>query len=151
MNIEQSETSPLEPGDIKDRLTVVLMLHHRFQLEQPHSVQNSFNTTLETSHEVYTRRCVATEDWIPLDIGWIPANDVGTVVIENLVGANQLLNPTKEQAERMAKKVIRIGNNDIWSLVHPGRCCFFVPENILMFRAYCDAGQANYRITVIPR
>lgn len=142
---------PLKPVKPKDRTTVILQVHH--QSEGIVSAGASFDELLETRHDAYARRTSVGEEWQPLDFGWIPANDVGRIVIENLTGRNLQVNPTEAERVEMRQQVLQV--------VHDGDSCPFLipPRGVDAYvsatpaklRIRSQLGVTRYKITVVPR
>jgi hypothetical protein len=133
----------------KNRLTVVETVYHQVSGEQPQSVESRFDRELQSDEQMYQRCKVATEEWQPLDLGWVP--DPGTIVIENNEGILQQVNPTPEQQEELAKKILVLSQDSgLGFEVRPGESFRFSHDapGVLLLR--CRSGSARYRISVIP-
>ena len=102
----QEAPDEVEPVDIH-RLTVVEQVYHQIAGEQPTSVNSQFSRVLASDEQPYVRRCKATEDWQPIDIGWV--EDVGMLVIVNNEGTFRHRIPTDEQRAEVAKRVLDVG------------------------------------------
>ena len=146
---------PLNPNPQElSRLTVVLNVHHEQALDQPRSISLPFAELLATKHESYSRRCRVTKDWVSLDLGWIPSEDVGYLVIEHLEGRRYSVQPTEAERALVANRVIEIAYvtslDDCWPI--PPRLPFFVAvERAQDLRIRCRTEEAHFRIHVIPR
>lgn len=97
---------------LKSRLTVVESLYHQSFGEEPVRVDSRFSRELESDEQPYSRRLKATEGWQPLDCGWV--KDPGMVCVTNEEGKHFQVNPTKEEKEALARKVLEI-------LISPGQ------------------------------
>ena len=146
---------PLNPNPQElSRLTVVLNIHHEQAQDQPRSLSLPFAELLQTAHESYSRRCKATLDWASVDLGWVPPEDVGYVVIEHLEGKRFTTHPTEAERAQVAGRVLEIAYAtslaDAWPI--PPRLPFFVAvERAEDLRIRCRSGEAHYRIHIIPR
>lgn len=148
-----SEPVPLEPSTPKNRTTVILRVHHQCRDEGVTTAGCTYDDELETSHEAYGRRLTATSEWQPLDFGWIPPQDVGRIIIENLAGRNLQVNPTADERRAIADQVL-----EVW---HDGdRHSFFIgPRGADSFQSSCPSllrirtrgADTRYRIMVVPR
>lgn len=148
--LPQLDYSPVE----RNRLTAVLAVHHEQSQEQPKSFNLNYVSMLTTDHEAYSRRCSCSEEWTALDWGWIPAADVGFLLIEALEGKGLQVHPTEEEKAESAKRVMEIGYvtslQDAWPIPPAG--FFFVPvERAKDLRIRCRHQATRYRIHVIPR
>ena len=146
---------PLNPNPQNtSRLTVVLNVHHEQAQDQPRSLSVPFAELLQTEHESYSRRCKATPEWVSVDLGWVPPEDVGYLVIEHLEGRKFSIHPTAEEKARVMGRVLEIAYqtslNDSWPI--PPRLPFFIAtERAQDLRIRCRSGEAHYRIHIIPR
>jgi hypothetical protein len=148
-------TDPLnpQPQDF-GRLTVVMTVHHEQPNEQPRSFPLSFCDLLQVSQESYSRRMRATEEWMPLDFGWVHPEDVGFLIIDNIEGRGLSIQPTPEEKMATASHVIELAHvsslEDYWEI--PPRLFFFNPvKRPSDLRIRCRHEVAQYRITVIPK
>lgn len=140
--------------DWVSRMTMVWTLHHQSQGEEARSVGSAYDEVLRTGHEMYSRRCTASEEWTPLDFGWLPAEDVIAVVIENLEGRHLQVNPTEEERESMSMQVIEIRLDETstnYVLVPPRHA---VPLELARYdcvEVRCLGPETRYRVTAVPR
>lgn len=151
----EEDLPPLNPNpqDLS-RLTVVLNIHHEQAQDQPRSLSLPFAELLQTQHESYSRRCKATSTWVSIDLGWVPPEDVGYLVIEHLEGKRFSIHPTEEEKAVVMSRVLEIAYasslDDTWPI--PPRLPFFVAtERAQDLRIRCRSGEAHYRIHIIPR
>lgn len=96
-------TPPIPPGD---KLTIVESIYHQPFGEQPTQVENRFEQILSSSEQPYQRKLKATEEWQQLDFGWLES--VGMILIVNTEGKFLQLQPTEEEKEETAKKVLEL-------------------------------------------
>jgi hypothetical protein len=97
--LQKSEVQPIEIAN--STLTVVDIIYYQPVNDSPITVLGDatrFSRKLDSNEDPYERRKVATEDWKPLDFGWIDKG--GMLVIRNNEGLFSS-NPTKEQKERV--------------------------------------------------
>lgn len=146
---------PLNPNPQElSRLTVVLNIHHEQAQDQPRSLSLPYAELLQTQHESYSRRCKASSEWTSVDLGWVPAEDVGFIVIEHLEGKRFTTHPTEAEKAIVAGRILEIAYatslNDTWPV--PPRLPFFAAtERAQDLRIRCRSGEAHYRIHIIPR
>lgn len=144
---------PLQPAPPKDRLTVVETVYHQRWGENPISIESRFGRELTTHEQPYSRECVATEEWQPLDLGWLNTN-VGQLVILNREGSLLQFQtyPTAEVREEMATRIIELttGDDDPW-FIPPGESHRGWPSKPENLRIRCQNGTARYTLHLIPR
>lgn len=152
----------------KSRITVVDMVYHQPADLPPTTMLGDamrFSRELESDEQPYERRLLATEDWKPLDCGWI--SKVGMLLLRNDEGFFSV-RPTPEQRAEVALRVIEItfdyclnpsdsplcSSTDPYGrciLVPPGESCRFFPEDAKSLRVRCRSGRAQYTISLSPR
>jgi len=89
-----------------------------------------------------------TEEWQPLDTGWIDSPSL--IRIENLEGVFQQRIPTVEQRTVAAEKVVEVGRDGVaYALVRPTCVERIVPATVLCVR--CRRGEASILVTAYPR
>ena len=152
-NLENRKPQPLETRLVRNRATTILRVHHQCLEEGVTTGGTSFDEELETSHDAYGRRLEATSEWQPLDFGWVPASDVGMVVIENLAGRNLPINPTESEREQIADQVIQVchgGDAHCFEIPPRGADVFRSTEPAAL-RIRTRGRRTKYRIMVVPR
>jgi hypothetical protein len=155
MREQLPEVQPLnsQPQE-RNRITAVLNVYHEQSGEQPKQVSLSFSGMLEINQESYSRRLHALSEWAKLDCGWVHAEDVGFIVVENIEGKHPTVNPTEKQKAEIAARIIEIafeGALDFSWPVPPQMFFFAVAERAADLRIRCRSESAQYRITVLPR
>lgn len=140
------------------RLTVNESVYHQLYGEQPSQIENHFSRFVESDEEPYSRRRKATEEWQPLDIGWVKEIGVGMLVISSLAGKALQRNPTKEEKEETAKQILEVSYTAAtptsvalcW-LIPPGESMRGMPShgNELWIRS--RHGTVRYTVFVIPK
>ena len=141
-------------ADLRDRVTVVETVYHR-QVEKqrdPFSTDSRFTRYLETQQQVYQRQLEATEDWQPLDCGWLP--DAGMLLIQNDEGLFLPKNLTKEEQKELSQKVIELsfgaGCSGSWWVL-PGESMRGYPTTTDGLEIRCQKGTAEFTLTLFPR
>lgn len=139
----------------KDRLTVTETVYHQTPGEEASFINSNFSRELEVKEEPYTRRCTATEEWQPLDLGWLKDLGVGMLVIRNEQGKIFDKIPTAEEREEEFKRVLQLryrGDhvNHFW-IIPPTETikgCPSQAESLLIRSAYKTA---KYSLFLVPK
>jgi hypothetical protein len=133
----------------KPRMTVVDIFYHQVFGEQPESVESRFERELSSDEQMYQRKKVATEEWQPIDLGWV--KEVGTVFIQNIEGQFHSVNPTVEQKEEIAKRVLEFTFAQCKEcfLIPPGESMRCSPTSAGSLMLRCRSGQAKYLVVVV--
>lgn len=152
----------------RDRIAVVETVYHQAAGEQPTSVESRFQRWLEGNEQPCVRRChdrenVATEDWKPLDAGWI--RQAGMIVLTNDEGRFSQTIPTSQEHDEAIARVIEVGCYPVgeWDmspetsivllacwLVLPGESLRAQPVNLKSLRVRCRKGTAKFTLCVFP-
>lgn len=156
---------PLEdvgPVDLHDRITVQCSAHFEQVGEAPTSVHCAYSALLpQAGEQVYIRRAKVGEEWVPLDMGWLPACSM--VIVENLSGMNLQRVPSVEEQRVIESQILllhmarpnetledvrALGVSVGWE-IPPSRFHMGMPRAPLFLR--CTQGQAPVRLTLFPR
>lgn len=134
------------------RIVVVEKIYHQLQGEQPIGCEHQYSQELRTDEQPYERRCVATEEWQPLDCGWL--EDVSMLHIVNEEGQFKQVNPTDEERAEAAKKILEVGHYlphecSDW-LILPGQSMRGCPMTAGQLHIRCRSGKACYRLRFYP-
>lgn len=149
------EVFPMPKLEVRDRITVINTFNYEHRGDQPYSTQNIFVRKVEKEHEPYSRRVTVKEAWTKLDLGWVPPEDVGAVIIDNLEGV--VLGPTQpdmEEREEMAKRILEVSytkNSKEADLVYPKGSLQKFPASASSIYLRCQSGTASYRVHVFPK
>jgi hypothetical protein len=140
-------------GD-KDRMTMVMHLHHEHRGDKPTSVVGRASMLLEGDEEPHSKRYEVGEQWEPIKLGDHDASKVGFVTIDNLTGKHPVVNPTEEERLATAEAIIEVSysassEESFW--VMPGWVLVFHPSNVDKLSIRCRKGKANIRTTVFPK
>lgn len=138
-----------EQPKLKGNFVVTGFIH--FRSDFPATVQLRFRRDCETDEQPLSRQFVATEEWQPLELFWLAgAGKVGYLVIENSEEFGW--NPTKEQREKVAMKVIELTfDGEHCFEVRPGEQFPSSPSHPEELRIRCRSGEAKYVLTAFPR
>lgn len=135
-----------------DRLTIIATFHHEQFGENPTSAQFRYSKILEKKHQPFVRRIEIGETPIPLipEGCWIPASDIGDIIIENRAGVGFLVNPTKQQLDEVKRKILFLrknGDDKGWE-IPPTKPFIGTPEDpaSLMLVSACGKIPVNLRI-----
>lgn len=143
------------PAPIKSRLTVVETVYHQNGTDQPTSAYSSFCRTLVSQDEQpFAKQVKVTEDWRPLDLGWI--EQAGMVVIRNESGVFKIVIPTDSEREVEMRKVVEVGfctgSYEITPsvLIPPTESARFYPYELSQLRIRCRSGMAKCTVHLFP-
>lgn len=141
----------------RSRLTVVENIVVS-STDSPQSVfDGSFSCRLNNGDEqpYGPRHIKVTEEWQPLDLGWLDGDDiVGMLSLRNDEGRNLLANPTPEQLATIAASVVDVAVDTLnsglipFSEVSAGRSIRLFPTLKLWVR--CISGSARCTLFVVP-
>lgn len=136
---------------IKDRLAVVETAYHQQFGKQPHSIETRFSRQLSTQNQLYERQLVATEEWYPLDCGWLEST--GMMVLVNNEGKFLQVQPTDEEREAAERKVLEVSYQDaphnVW-LILPRESMRAQPGDVRKLRIRCQSGVARFTLCLFP-
>ena len=135
---------------VKDRITVVETVYHQQFNEPTFTIPSRFSRWLETKEQPYQRRCVATEEWQPLECGWI--DKPGMLIITNREGRFAQTLPTDEEKVEVDKKIIQLSYNQLkpeW-LIPPGESMRGCPGFVKFLYIRCQSGTAQYELYLLP-
>lgn len=144
---------PLRPPE-RDRLTMVLSLHHEQPGNDTHSVESRCWKLLDNpaDQERQTKRIKVDENWSALWLGDLEPDQVGYIVVENNEGRFLQVNPTDEERLDISKRVVEIGLAGVATLlVLPGFPQQLYPQHVEGIRLRCQHGVAKCRVTIFPK
>ena len=145
---------PLPQSKEVDRLTLVTTINHEHRGDQPHSVDCRSSILLQTNDEAYSGRKLEVADcWKAIDLGWL-SDTAGYISIENSEGKHFTLQPSPEEREDIAKRIVEVSFRNppqACVLVHPGMIQFCLPVAPSIVQLRCQHGKAKCRVTVFPR
>ncbi len=126
---------------LKDILTVVEMVYLQSIEGEAQCVESRYMRELDTHEQLYKRKLTVTNEWKPLDVGWI--EKAGLLVIHNEEGKHLTVNPTEEEAKAIADSIVEISSNPegcFSILVRPGESTRFEPSDVskLQIRSQSD-------------
>lgn len=137
-----------------DCLTVVENVYHRPSGEEATCVESRFSRKLKTINQVYVRHCKATEEWQPLDTGWL--DGCSALHIQNRAGTDLQVIPTDEEREMIIRQILEVSYctspDDAW-LVYPGESMRASPRRVkdLQVRlVHRQSGEVRFNICLIP-
>ncbi len=151
---------PLVPNPVprqitisKSRIIVVETVYHQSSGLQPTAVESRYSHNLKTDEQVYgPRRIVATEEWKPLDVGWVKTASL--LILSNEEGKNLQVNPTQKEREDIASRVVHLAyrglHGDGTWMIHPGHSFRGCPNSLRELFIRCQSGQAECFVTVFP-
>lgn len=150
-------TNPQPVG--RCRLSVVEYVHHQQPGQQPRSVEHRFCRDLHSGEQTYIRTFQATEEWKPLDTGWLGA-EVGHLILINEEGRNPSSQLSPEEKIQLSQRWIELGlymgeGADLWFVepfakVRPGESIRLTPYDVSRIRVRCPVSKSRCTITLIP-
>lgn len=153
---QPEELPPVAPTrPVKDRITVVEMVYHQHYGDSPTSLEHRYTRWLDSDEQVFTRRSKAIESWEPVDYGWIDPHKCGLLVLTNQEGNFTRTNPTDEEREEAAAKVIELayetlnGISPPWYVL-PGESMRAHPSNLDQLMIRSQSGKARYTLNLYP-
>ena len=138
---------------ITSRLTVVEQVYYQREDSDLQCTENGFSRDLDTDEQQYVRGPMGVgEKWEKLDTGWV--EEVAMIVVRNNEGEGLKLQPTEEEKEESAKKIIELSldsdiRGGVW-LVPPGESFRGYPSNSSIVYIRCQYGETKFTITAIP-
>lgn len=136
-----------------NRLTTTTDTYHESQDNPPTQISFGFERLLKTDEEVYSRRLVVGEEWVPLDCGWL--EKASLIVIRNVLVPLKV-NPTEEEALAISQREIWLTqdenpteNSPHW-VIHPGEGFQGSPSSLSDIHLRCRKGQVKVSLSIIP-
>lgn len=134
------------------RFVVVESIYHQHHGRQPTGTEHRYQRWLSSNDQPYVRELHLTEEWAPLDCGWLKSASL--LHLHNIPPSYKTY-PTPGEAATNASKIIEVG-----LLVHPPiTVCFVVPPgetfraspaNLTPLYLRCRRGTANCTLTLFP-
>ena len=136
---------------IQDLLTVVEITYHQVWGEEPTLVESKFERRLKTSEQPYTRRVRVSEEWRPLELGWLSDMPLSLLIVQSREGVALRAHLSEEEQADLAARIIEVAyeGSPGWC-IPPGesmRGCPSTPENLLL---RCRHGEASAIIYAFP-
>lgn len=135
------------------KLTIVEEIYYQVSPnEDPYQISTKVSRELKTKEQIWSRKCRATEQWKPLDLGWLEGLGCSLIAIENHAGTFNQVQPTKEELEIEAKKILCLSyeKNDLGFLIYPQATEKFVPVVSDALTIRCKEGETDFTIWAIP-
>lgn len=131
------------------RVTVVEQVYCCTADDQPLSQENRFQLRITSDEQPYFRRFRISENWQPLDAGWLQSASM--VVIANEEGKQQTKIPTPDEAAELAARVVEVGRDGIaFARVRPGATARFEPAALTQLQLRCCSGTATVTLMAAP-
>ena len=153
---EGVELPAFNPGEPRGRVTLAQTLYYRPAGEEAMSEEFRQGWDVEGDEQPYIRRCKATEEWKPLDLGWFRPEAAGLILIANEAGRRIQLNQSEEEQEELRGQIIEVAYgpdpsaDDAW-LVYPGRSFHGHPSRPGGLFVRAQTGTIRYNVYVYPR
>lgn len=156
--VDVSEVKEINTKDNKicDSISAQFEIHHNHCGDQvPTSVQCRYIHNLESNEQPYRRRHTI-KGFVELDLGWINPASTGLVIIENVSGQGEYINPTEEEQALQKKRVLLLcGVDDLanpYAIISPGKCQpFEFGGRKFVIGAMDESAPVTMIITVIPK
>lgn len=140
---------------MNSRLSVVGAVFCQSPGNQAEGTEFRAKRALETDEQVFKRHLRASEQWQPLECGWLP--DAGMLLIVNNEGKFQV-NPTDKEREEMNGRILEITyrvnegteNAEVW-LILPGEPMLANPSHADGLDIRCRSGTAKFTVYLFPR
>lgn len=146
-------------------ITVAGTIYHRAGPQaQATAINLRWTRELESDEQPWgPRQFTVTEQWTPLDCGWLKPELCGMLVIENREGHFTQRIPTEEQRAEAMARVVEIGVTNARALEHyddhiiailevrPKESQPLMPVDVSSLRIRCRKGEARCVLTVLPR
>ena len=138
---------------MRARLVVVESVYHQMPDGQPTTAQAPPHVCeLETDEQPYARKYKATEEWRPLDCGWLDRASMLHVVNEE---GRFLVQPTDAEREEVNRKVIELavsvqGSLTPFAEIPPHETARFRPVDPKALRVRCRHGATKFTLTLFP-
>lgn len=148
----------------KDRLVVVESVYHQPVGKEAKLIASRFSRELSSDEQPYQRELKASERWEPLDNGWI--DKAGMLVIRNNEGQFLQTQPTEEERQEVAERVLEICCEDRDALsvdndfpislfpqwwILPGESMRACPADLGSIYIRCRSGTAQFTLDLLPR
>lgn len=134
------------------RLVVVEHVYHQPVDGQPVNVTPKFSKFLKTDEQPYgPRRVKIGPDSVPLESAWV--GNGSQLVVENLEGTSLQVQPTAEEREQIALRIVEVWDEDGKEplfLIPPGESLRARPGNLKRLRLRCASDSARIVYTVFP-
>ena len=152
---DPQETPPPDPQpvDPRDRITVNETFYHQPFGEDAICVDSQFTHYVEGTEQPYIRRTTVTEEWKPLDTGWLEDN-VGFILLQNHPPKFLHREPSEEERQLAFEKVLQImlgSEDENVLLVPPGQNFRGFPKHVSRVQVRCQRGTSKVTIHAYPK
>lgn len=154
----------------RPRVTVVEQAYYQSPDDQPRVVETRYTQDLQSDEQPYLRVMKLTEEWKPIDCGWI--EDASLLILTNEEGRVGTVIPPREEQDAAALKVVEVG----WEVgapptgprtmhspeipppppivpciaVPPGKSVRITPQLLRAMRLRCRSGMARVTVNLFP-
>lgn len=135
------------------RILLLQTLYYQSANSEPISAEGRYTKLLQTDEQPYQRRMKVTDEWKPLDAGWVES--ASYYCVENLEGKYIQTIPTLEQRSEDAKRIIELGIASPigvlrFASLSPGEFMAVPYKDVRNVRIRCLHESAKVNITVYP-
>lgn len=138
----------------QDRVTAKIQVVHQGCCSEAEGVDLVFDDLLKTREQVFRRRLMVGEKWVPLELGWLK-EAAGFIAISNHASLNLRVQMSDEQREELDKMVLQFKHKDAPEVsarkIRPGKFDFgeFVRPGEHELRSM--SGEIEVHILVTPK
>jgi hypothetical protein len=122
--------------------------------DDPIEVRSSVSRLTKNKTHPHVSRFDTTANWEPLDLGRFVDKPyaIGMVVVENRSGRSYRVQPTKEQREEDARRIIVVGNESLQFRINPNEAWFADCSDVssLQIRSLFSDSPASARTILFP-
>lgn len=151
ISVKRGDVLPEEIQPItRGRITTVSSVCYQWPGSNPIQFETRSYRWLEEDVQPWERRCKATEEWQPIELGWLDGHSVCMIGIINQEGRFPHRLPSEEQKAEAARKILEIGTPELFWRVHPGESFHGDPSSISNLKIRCQSGEAKFLFYAIP-
>ncbi len=148
--IDVDEKPPKPVG----RISAVLRLYYSSPSIPPMSVADQWYRWGKTDRAAYQRPyCVVSDEWLPIDLGWLEGQPIGMIVLSNDEGKGLQSTPSAAEREDTEMRVLEVCFSDRRTAdvyVLPGTSLPLTPVTPQAVMVRSRFKTVKYTITVLP-
>lgn len=154
---QERKVDDAPPPEMFDRITYFCNLHHEHAGDKPITAEVRVHELLKSKYQPFVRRVMLTEEFIPVTdqrFGcWIPAAEIGYVVVENKAGAGMMTHISDEEKKEVEKHVVvaRYVGAAKGDTVKPKLTQMYFPEDASTLTLASASGETPINLYIFPR
>lgn len=141
-------------SELPDRMTFTSTIYHQDMADEPTSYQLQWDRHLVSKEQPYIRKkgLIAFPEWSSIDYGFLTGKPIGLIMIYNLEGFFNQVQPTSEERTEASAKVLEIAYRGASKgfLVPSRESYAFYPDNAADVVIRCSRGACRYSLVAIP-